>query len=222
MIYKNPTEAFELLYQGIMQEGVDFAGTKAKFNQSFTIQDPLDKVIKTPERKFNQDYAEYEWNWYREGNRDAKEIAERAKIWKQMMIPGTTDVNSNYGYFWNYNQQLNKVINDLKLNKETRRAIVVHYLVQEMDQYKYDTPCNDVLNFYIKDDKLHLTVFARSIDLVFGFCNDQYTFAKLMEYVSKKINYPVGQMHFFITNLHIYKRHWNMFQKNVEKDGISL
>jgi thymidylate synthase len=213
MIYNNPTDAFELLYQDIMQEGVDFAGTKAKFNQSFTIEDPLDKVIKTPERKFNQDYAEYEWNWYREGNRDAKEIAERAKIWKQMMIPGTTDVNSNYGYFWNYNQQLNKVINDLKLNKETRRAIVVHYLVQEIDQYKYDTPCNDVLNFYIKDDKLHLTVFARSIDLVFGFCNDQYTFAKLMEYVSQKIDYPVGQMHWFITNLHIYPRHFEMFNK---------
>jgi thymidylate synthase len=196
-----------------MNGGVDFAGTKAKFNQSFTIQDPLDKVITTPERKFNQDYAEYEWNWYREGNRDAKEIAERAKIWKQMMIPGTTEVNSNYGYFWNYNQQLKKVIKDLQLNKETRRAIVVHYLVQEMDQYKYDTPCNDVLNFYIKDDQLHLTVFARSIDLVFGFCNDQYTFAKLMEHVSQKIDYPVGQMHWFITNLHIYPRHFEMFNK---------
>jgi thymidylate synthase len=212
-MYKNPTEAFELLYQDIMNDGVDFAGTKAKFNQSFTIQNPLHKVITTPERKFNQDYAEYEWNWYREGNRDAKEIAERAKIWKQMMIPGTTEVNSNYGYFWNYNQQLKKVIKDLQLNKETRRAIVVHYLVQEMDQYKYDTPCNDVLNFYIKDDQLHLTVFARSIDLVFGFCNDQYTFAKLMEHVSQKIDYPVGQMHWFITNLHIYPRHFEMFNK---------
>ena len=212
-MYKNPTEAFELLYQDIMNDSVDFAGTKAKFNQSFTIQNPLHKVITTPERKFNQDYAEYEWNWYREGNRDAKEIAERAKIWKQMMIPGTTEVNSNYGYFWNYNQQLKKVIQDLKLNKETRRAIVVHYLVQEIDQYKYDTPCNDVLNFYIKDDKLHLTVFARSIDLVFGFCNDQYTFAKLMEYVSQKIDYPVGQMHWFITNLHVYPRHYDMFNK---------
>lgn len=209
MIYKNPTDAFELLYQDIMQEGVDFAGTKAKFNQSFTIQDPLDKVIKTPERKFNQDYAEYEWNWYCKGNRDATEIAERAKIWKQMMIPGTTNVNSNYGYFWNYNQQLKKVINDLKLNKETRRAIVVHYLIQEMDQYKYDTPCNDVLNFYIKDDQLHLTVFARSIDLWFGFANDQYCFAKLMEYVSVATGYPVGQMHWFITNCHLYERHWN-------------
>ena len=211
MVYRNPTTAFELLYQDIMSEGEDFANTKAKFNVSFTIDNPLDKVITTPQRKFNQDYAEYEWNWYLKGDRDASEIAERAKIWKQMMIPGTNDVNSNYGFFWNYNSQLNKVIAELKRNKDTRRAIVVHYILHEIDQYKYDTPCNDVLNFYIKNDKLHLTVFARSIDLVFGFCNDQYTFAKLMEKVSKETGYQVGQMHWFITNLHVYPRHYDMF-----------
>ena len=65
-----------------------------------------------------------------------------------------------------------------------------------------------------KDDKLHLTVFARSIDLVFGFCNDQYTFAKLMEHVSKKTGYAVGEMHWFITNLHIYPRHYELFANN--------
>jgi thymidylate synthase len=209
MIYKNPTEAFELLYNDIMSEGEDFAGTKAKFNQSFTIEDPLDKVITTPKRKFNQDYADFEWDWYIKGDRDASEISERAKMWKQMMIPGTTQVNSNYGYFWNYNNQLNKVIDELNRNKDTRRAIIVHYILHEIDQYKYDTPCNDVLNFYIKDGKLELTVFARSIDLWFGFCNDQYTFAKLMELVSEKTGYPVGQMHWFITNLHVYSRHWD-------------
>jgi thymidylate synthase len=209
MIYKNPTEAFELLYNDIMSEGEDFAGTKAKFNQSFTIEDPLDKVITTPKRKFNQDYADFEWDWYVKGDRDASEISERAKMWKQMMIPGTTQVNSNYGYFWNYNNQLNKVIDELNRNKDTRRAIIVHYILHEIDQYKYDTPCNDVLNFYIKDGKLELTVFARSIDLWFGFVNDQYTFAKLMELVSEKTGYPVGQMHWFITNLHLYSRHWD-------------
>lgn len=210
--YPTPTSAFENLFHYIIDKGEDFANTKAVFNASFTIQDPSDKVITTPRRKFNQDYAEYEWDWYVKGDRDASEISERAKIWKQMMIPGTNEVNSNYGYFWNYNNQLVKVIDQLKRNKETRRAIIVHYILHEIDQYKYDTPCNDVLNFYIKDDKLHLSIFARSIDLVFGFCNDQYTFAKLMEYVSQKTGYPVGQMHWFITNLHVYPRHYDMFE----------
>lgn len=212
MRYNNATDAFEILFRDIMANGQDFAGTKAMFNVSFAIDNPKDKVVTTPERKFNKDYADYEWDWYLKGDRDASEISERAKIWKQMMVPGTTEVNSNYGYFWNYNDQLNRIIEDLKTNKETRRAIVVHYNLDELDRYKYDTPCNDVLNFYIQNDKLQLTVFARSIDLVYGFCNDQYTFAKLMELVSEKTGYEVGEMHWFITNLHIYPRHYNMLK----------
>jgi thymidylate synthase len=212
MIYKNATDAFELLFSDINTNGESFAGTKAKFNVSFTLQDVSNKTVTTPQRKFNEDYAEYEWNWYLKGDRDASEIAERAKIWKQMMVEGTTEVNSNYGYFWNKNYQLSRVIQELKTNKETRRAIVVHYDINELDRYKHDTPCNDVLNFYIKDDKLHLTVFARSIDLVFGFCNDQYTFAKLMEMVAFQLDIPVGEMTWMITNLHIYPRHYDMLK----------
>lgn len=212
MLYKNATEAFEVLFVDIMQTNEDFAGTKAIFNEVFTLANPSDKVVTTPQRKFNEDYAEYEWNWYLKGDRDASEIGERAKIWKQMMVEGTTEVNSNYGYFWNKNYQLSRVVQELRVNKETRRAIVVHYDINELDRYKYDTPCNDVLNFYIKDDKLHLTVFARSIDLVYGFCNDQYTFAKLMEMVAFQLDIPVGEMHWMVTNLHIYPRHYDMLK----------
>ena len=212
MLYKNATDAFELLFIDINANGESFAGTKAKFNVSFTLQDVSNKTVTTPQRKFNEDYAEYEWNWYLKGDRDASEIGERAKIWKKMMVEGTTEVNSNYGYFWNKNYQLSRVIQELKTNKETRRAIVVHYDINELDRYKHDTPCNDVLNFYIKDDKLHLTVFARSIDLVFGFCNDQYTFAKLMEMVAFQLDIPVGEMHWMVTNLHIYPRHYDMLK----------
>ena len=212
MLYKNATEAFEVLFVDIMQTNEDFAGTKAIFNEVFTLENPSDKVVTTPQRKFNEDYAEYEWNWYLKGDRDASEIGDRAKIWKQMMVEGTTEVNSNYGYFWNKNYQLSRVVQELRTNKETRRAIVVHYDINELDRYKYDTPCNDVLNFYIKDDKLHLTVFARSIDLVFGFCNDQYTFAKLMEMVAFQLDIAVGEMPWMITNLHIYPRHYDMLK----------
>lgn len=212
MIYKNATDAFELLFSDINTNGESFAGTKAKFNVCFTLQDVSNKTVTTPQRKFNEDYAEYEWNWYLKGDRDASEIGDRAKIWKKMMVEGTTEVNSNYGYFWNKNYQLSRVVQELRTNKETRRAIVVHYDINELDRYKYDTPCNDVLNFYIKDDKLHLTVFARSIDLVFGFCNDQYTFAKLMEMVAFQLDIPVGEMTWMITNLHIYPRHYDMLK----------
>lgn len=213
MTYKNANEAFKELYLEIMTTGKDFSGTKAKFNASFTLQNPMQMIITEPERKFNREYAEYEWNWYLSGNRDAKEISEKAKIWKNMMVPGTTEVNSNYGYFWLKDKQLVRAIQELKKNPNTRRAIVVHYDINELERYDSDTPCNVVLNFTIIDGKLNLTVFARSIDLVYGFGNDQYTFAKLMEKVSVELNIEVGEMHWFITNLHIYPRHYNMFSK---------
>jgi thymidylate synthase len=209
--FKTPTAAFETAYHYIEANGKPFAGTKAIFNSSFTIENPLDAVITTPIRKFNKEYSDYEWDWYLKGDRDALAISERAKIWKQMFVGDTTEVNSNYGYFWNYNNQLDRAIEELKTNPSSRRAIVVHYDINELDRYKYDTPCNDVLNFYIEDGKLELTVFARSIDLWFGFCNDQYCFSKLMELVANRLDLQVGKMHWFITNLHIYERHFNKF-----------
>lgn len=212
--FRNSTNAFETLYELIMTYGERFSGTKAMLNASFEVTNVLDREIKTPERNFKTEYADYEYQWYVEGNRDALEISSMAKIWKNMMIPGTTEVNSNYGYFWKYNDQLQRVIELLKNDAGTRRAIIVHYDINELDRYKYDTPCNDVLNFYVTEDwKLHLTVFARSIDLWFGFCNDFYTFSKLMEYVSKKTGYEIGGMHWFVTNLHLYEKHWNKIKQ---------
>lgn len=210
MIFNNATHAFESLYKKITHKGNDYAGTKAVFNQSFTLLHPKDKIITTEARKFKQDYAEYEWKWYLNGDRSAKEIAEKAKIWYNMIVPNTdSEVNSNYGYFWNYDNQLDRMIEELKANKQTRRAILVHYDIHELDRYKYDTPCNVVLNFYVYENQLNLTIFARSIDLWYGFGNDQYTFAKLMELVSEKVDVEVGSMHWFITNLHVYNNFLN-------------
>jgi len=210
MYYLNATEAFEHLYNKIDSEGKEVNGTKTLYNKSFTLVKPEEMVITTPARGFKQDYASYEYDWYKSGNRNATDISDKAKIWKNMVVPNTNgEVNSNYGYFWNYNDQLNRTINLIKENPTTRRAIIVHYDLNELDRYQYDTPCNVVLNFYVRDNFLDLTIFARSIDLYFGFCNDQYTFAKLMQEVSEKTDYKVGMMHWFITNLHIYERHYN-------------
>lgn len=210
-LFKSATEAFESAYPYINAYGRFFAGTKAIFNSSFTLLNPMDNVITTSKRKFNKDYADFEFDWYLKGDRDAFEISERAKIWKNMMIPGTNDVISNYGYFWNKNNQLERMIQELKSNPSTRRAILVHYDINELDLYKYDTPCNVALSFYMEDDRLNLSVFARSIDLWYGFGNDQYCFSKLMSLVAERLDCRIGRMHWSIVNFHIYEKHFNLF-----------
>jgi thymidylate synthase len=209
--YNNPTHAFEQLCYAINNNEVSQNGTKLVFNSCFIINDPLSKTITTKQRKFNEQYATTEWEWYLTGGRNANEISEIAKIWKSMFVPGTNgEVNSNYGYFWKLNNQLENAIAILNKDNNSRRAIVLHYDIHELDRYEYDTPCNVCLNFYIDRGKLCMTIFARSIDLIYGFCNDQYTFAILQKYVSDKLGKSVGYSCWMITNLHVYERHFNM------------
>lgn len=209
MVFKNAQEAFEVLYLECDAQKESSNGTKMMINKSFTITDISNKSIKTSFRKWSESYAKLEFAWYLSGNRNPKDVESVAKIWSRLKDKDG-NVNSNYGNWWKKNNQLAKAINLIKLDSTTRRAVVVHYDPNDVDNYLLDTPCNIVLNFHYLNGKLNMTVFARSIDLFYGFCNDQYCFARLIELCCKSIGCKPGTLHFFITNLHIYKKHYNL------------
>lgn len=213
-LFYNAESAFTEMFDLIMQETRleyrgNFAGTKAIFNVSFTLQNPLMWEITIPWRKWNPSYAEKEFEWYLSGDRNPAEVEKYAKLWTGMKDEFGF-VNSNYGAWWKRNNQLENAILLLKEDPQSRRAIIVHYSPDEIQNYKKDTPCNVVLNFFIVGDELQMTIFARSIDLVYGFCNDQYCFARLQLMVADALGLTVGTMHWFITNLHIYQKHWDL------------
>ena len=72
--FKNASEAFDFYYGTIPYEGVDFAGTKAMFNQGFTIEKPWERMIENEARQFNMEYAEAEWQWYLSGDRNIDKL----------------------------------------------------------------------------------------------------------------------------------------------------
>lgn len=212
--FENATEAFEHWYDQIMNNGIETEnGTKALYNVSFTIENPTDRVITTPWRKFSLDYAEYEWHWYLSGWPYVTEIKKRAKIWDKMH-GGDDRVNSNYGWQWKRNNQLQKCIEQLRNNPNSRQAWISIYDGKEKDDYQFDTPCTMCVGFDIKNGKLDMTVIMRSNDLVYGFSVDQYCFSKLQEYVANELNIEVGTYTHFAHDLHIYERHYDMKTKN--------
>jgi len=210
--FKNSSDAFLTLYNTIMAQGISFDNTKALFNTGFYLLNPLDNLIEVPWRKWKKDYAEYEWQWYLSGDPSAIEIAKKAKIWYNMM-DDAGNVNSNYGYQWSRNSQLDKIVDILKNKKDTRKASISIYDAKEIELYSKDTPCTYSINFTIIDNKLCMSVLMRSCDLVYGFCNDQYCFSKLQELVSNKLSIEVGWYYHFIVNLHIYKKHFNLNER---------
>jgi thymidylate synthase len=207
--FDTPTNAFHSLYWRIVRDGVDFANTKALFNVGFEIQFPQHNEIHNNkvERNWSKEYAEAEWQWYLSGDPSISKLGEIygkiPGIW-ELMADKYGHVNSNYGYQWKRFNQLDKVIEKLKTNKNTRQAAISIYDGKEQDSYATDTPCTYAVQFTILNNRLNMSVVMRSNDLWYGFCNDQYQFSSLQMLVAKELDIQVGTYYHFAHNLHLY------------------
>ena len=207
--FKTANDAFHDLYYRIVRDGVDFAGTKALFNVGFEIQHPAANAIvdSKVKRNWSVEYAEAEWQWYLSGDRNIAKLGELygkvPAIWKRM-ADKNGNVNSNYGWQWQREDQLESIIYQLKNNPETRQAAISIYDAKECKDYVNDTPCTYAVQFTILNNKLNMSVVMRSNDLWYGFCNDQYQFSSLQMLVAHETGYDVGTYYHFAHNLHLY------------------
>ena len=206
-VFRNANEVYEYLHDKIIQEGVEFGDTKALFNVGFYITDPCDRKIINKERAWKEDYAEAEWQWYLSGDPQVETLGDIygkvPEIWKRMADENGM-VNSNYGYQWERNDQLKKVLKILMNNPESRQATISIYDGKEIDDYKHDTPCTYAIQFTIVHGRLDMCVVMRSNDLWYGFCNDQYQFSKLQEMMSEWLEIETGVYYHFAHNMHLY------------------
>ena len=206
-VFRNANEAYEYLHDRILQDGIDFADTKALFNVGFYITDPMDNKIINRERNWKQEYAEAEWQWYLSGDPSTEKLGEIygkiPEIWKRME-DNSGNVNSNYGWQWQRYGQLDKVIGQLDFNNETRQAAISIYDGKEINKYANDTPCTYAVQFTILHGRLDMCVVMRSNDLWYGFCNDQYCFSKLQEMISLELKIEPGTYYHFAHNMHLY------------------
>ena len=206
-VFRNANEAYEYLHDKIIQEGTDFAGTKALFNVGFYMTDPMDNKIINKERDWKLDYAKAEWKWYLSENRNISKLGEIygkiPEIWKRM-ADNNGDVNSNYGWQWGRNDQIDMVVAMLKQNPDTRQACLSIYDGKEISDYAFDTPCTYAVQFTIVHGRLDMCVTMRSNDLWYGFCNDQYQFSKLQDLMAFRLDIETGVYYHFAHNMHLY------------------
>ena len=205
--FKNANQAFKYYKRLIKDYGVEFDDTQALFNVGFYINNPMDNLIDDEDRNWKWEYAEAEWQWYLSGDRNINKLGELygkvPEIWKRM-ADSNGDVNSNYGWQWRRNNQLDKIIELLKSQPRTRQAAISIYDAKEYDKYWHDTPCTYSVQFTIQAQHLNMCVTMRSTDLWYGFCNDQYCFSKLQELVATETGLLIGNYYHFAHNLHLY------------------
>ena len=205
--FNNANEAYEYLLDRLIINGQDFDNTKTLFNLGFNMLNPLDNIITNKQRAWKKEYAEAEWQWYLTGNKSIDKLGEIygsiPSIWEKM-TDSERCVNSNYGYQWQRNHQLDYVIGKLKDNPNTRHAAITIYDGKEHNKYRNDTPCTYAVQFTIVDNVLNMSVMMRSNDIWYGFCNDQYCFSMLQKTVADRLCIDVGSYFHFAHNFHIY------------------
>ena len=205
--FDNANEAYEFLLNQTIEHGEDFDDTKAIFNCGFYIMNPQKNHITNKERKWSLKYAEAEWQWYLSGDPSISKLGELygkiPPIWEKI-ADSLGNVRSNYGWQWKRNAQIDYVTAKLKTNPKTRHAAISIFDGKEFDTYRNDTPCTYAVQFTIIDDKLCMSVYMRSNDIWYGFCNDQYQFSSLQKMVADRLNLEIGWYYHHAHNMHLY------------------
>ena len=205
--FQTASDAFNYFFPKIMWDGVVFDNTRALFNVGFYIEKPTYNHILAEHRKWNDEYAEAEWQWYLSGDPSIDKLGEIygkiPPIWEKM-ADSDRKVRSNYGWQWERNHQLDYVVAKLKDNPNTRHAAISIYDAKEYNTYSKDTPCTYAVQFTILNNKLNMSVYMRSNDLWYGFCNDQYQFSSLQKLVAERTGYEIGWYYHHAHNFHLY------------------
>lgn len=174
----------------------------------------------------NQDYVKRELEWYRSLSLNVNDIPGGPPIiWKQVSDKDGF-INSNYGwciYSKENGNQFTKVVNELVTSPLSRRATMIYIRPSMHEDYNRngmsDFMCTYSTQYYIRDGKLHASVFMRSNDAVYGYKNDyawqQYVHKEVLQAINGKSGtvYALGNLYWNAGSLHIYSRHFHLVKE---------
>ena len=224
----NLNKTFFWTAQDVFTRGknVDARGSKQKELTFYkrVIEDPTDILISYPDRKFNPEYAITEWFWYLSQHKNTENIGKMAKIW-DMIKDDNGECESNYGEYLIPTGQWHWVINELVNDPDSRRATIAINQPYHKNKNKNDIPCTQYLQFFIRDGLLDMGVYMRSNDVVFGFCNDIFTFSLFHQLMCNDLKsiigseaISLGEYHHHAGSMHIYERHYDMVKKILDNN----
>lgn len=206
--------------QTILQHGeeVEVRGryTKELLNFATEIYQPQHHCILIPSRRWNPWIAMSEALWILAGRNDVVAL----KPYNSHISDYSDDGVSLYGaYGARIYDQIDNVIERLQKDPSDRRAVLqIWGYNQEFVNsrgdwiWRYDLtfdtkdpPCNNLVYFKLRQNKLHMTVINRSNDIHWGlFAVNIPTFGILQEYIAARLGVELGTQTHFSNSLHVY------------------
>ena len=95
----------------------------------------------------------------------------------------------------------------LERDPDTRQAICQIYTPDDLTVESKDKPCNTSFQLQVIDGFLHMTVYQRSCDLVWGFPYDHFSFCTILILMANQLNLLPGTVTRLMANAHVYEPH---------------
>ena len=129
---------------------------------------------------------------------------------------GQTDKTWEYTYHQRIGSQLQFVIDELKRNPYSRRA-VIDVRDNEVDQKITHPACLQHIQFMIHNGKLDMYVTMRSNDAIEAAFMNAFGFIALQEKVAAELNVEVGKYEHRANSFHVYEKNWKQLESAVNK-----
>ena len=203
---------------------------KEKLGVRFKIKNPLDRLPYVPARKFSVTYVIAELLWYLSGEDKTEWISNYSSFWNKISDDGET-ANSAYGArIFKFHERIagselvqwDYVKEELQRDPDSRRAVIHIRSPWDSTKAKLDVPCTLTLQFFIRNDELHMVVNMRSSDLILGIAYDIPAFTIFQELLARELNVGVGEYIHVSNSLHIYERHFKMVEEMLLPENIRL
>ncbi len=117
--------------------------------------------------------------------------------------------------------QLTNVIDQIRVNPDSRRLIVNAWNVGELDQMALP-PCHMMFQFYVADGRLSCQLYQRSADIFLGVPFNIASYALLVAMVAQVTGLEPGEFVHTLGDAHLYDNHLVQAQTQLEREPRPL
>jgi thymidylate synthase len=100
--------------------------------------------------------------------------------------------------------QIVNVTDLLHAKPDSRRAVIQLFAANDIVEEHKDVPCTCVLQLFLRDGALHMIVYMRSNDVIWGLAHDVFCFTMLQEIIAVSLRATLGTYTHIAGSLHLY------------------
>lgn len=216
--------------------------TKEILNFKTALHKPTNRCIAGYNRNINIFFLMAEAMWIFKGRRDVefldifnskiKDYSDDGKFFhgaygwrlRKYGVSSTAEIESNnLPYFSSGRDQILTGLQMLQENSEDRRVVLSIWNEDlDLNAKSKDIPCNDMLMFKIRDNKLHQTIQNRSNDLNWGLTTNVFQFSFIGEIMSQLLDIEYGTQTHNSQSLHLYvENNMGLLTEELQKEFMS-